>query len=253
MLGTINGIALHGGLRPFGGTFMIFSDYCRPSIRLAALSHIPSIGIFTHDSVGLGEDGPTHQPVEHLAALRAIPNMVLLRPADANETAYAWKVALERTDGPTLIALSRQTMPIFDRSGLAPASMLERGAYTLAEAEGGLPDMILVATGSEVQHAVKARTMLQTKNIKTRVVSMPSWELFRRQSEVYRESVLPDDNTPKISIEAASSIGWSEWIGRKGVSVSLDQFGASAPFETIFEKLGFTPENIVEEALELLE
>ncbi len=253
MWGAMNGIALHGGVRPFGGTFMIFSDYCRPAIRLAALSNIPTIGIFTHDSVGLGEDGPTHQPVEHLASLRAMPNVVIIRPCDANETAFAWKVALERTDGPTLLALSRQSLPVLDRKTCAPASMLEKGAYILADAENGDPEVILVGSGSEVQFAVEARELLMKKNIQTRVVSMPSWELFRGQSLEYRESILPDGNIAKVSIEAGSSMGWSEWIGDDGVSISLDQFGASAPFQTIYEKLGLTAENIVAEVMDLID
>lgn len=253
MWGAMNGMALHGGIRPFGGTFLIFSDYCRPSIRLAAFSNIPTIGVFTHDSVGLGEDGPTHQPVEHFASLRAIPNVILLRPCDANETAHAWKVALERVDGPTLIALTRQPVPVLDRSEYASASMLEKGAYIIADSPEGNPDIILIASGSEVQHILEARNILRKQNIKARAVSMPSWELFRSQSLDYRKSVLLDDNIPKISVEAGSSMGWTEWVGDDGVSISLDQFGVSSPYKTIFEQLGFTPENLVEETLELLD
>ncbi|MEX0680411.1 MAG: transketolase [Balneolales bacterium] len=254
MWAAMNGIALHGGLRPYGGTFLIFSDYCRPSIRLAALSNIPTIGVFTHDSIGLGEDGPTHQPVEQLASLRAIPNLVVLRPCDANETACAWKVALERTNGPTLLALTRQALPTLDRrSRFASASLLEKGAYILEDAEHGEPDIILIGSGSEVQHIIGARELLQQRQIEARVVSMPSWELFRRQSEAYRASVLSNGNIPRISVEAGSSMGWKEWIGTDGVSISLDQFGASAPCKIIFEKLGYTPENIVEEVTGLLE
>ncbi len=253
MWGAMNGMALHGGVRPFGGTFLIFSDYCRPAIRLAAFSNIPTIGVFTHDSVGLGEDGPTHQPVEHLASLRAIPNVVLIRPCDANETAYAWKVALERSDGPTLIALTRQAVPTLDRTEYAKACMLEKGAYILADAEEGEPALILIASGSEVQHAVEARKKLSEKGIAVRVVSMPSWELFRSQPHYYRQKVLLSDDIPKISIEAGSSVGWSEWTGDDGVTISLNQFGVSAPCKTIFEKLGFTADDLVEEATGLLD
>lgn len=253
MWAAMNGMALHGGIRPYGGTFLIFSDYCRPSIRMAALSNLPVIGVFTHDSVGLGEDGPTHQPVEQLASLRAIPNVVVLRPCDANETAVAWKVALERLDGPTLLALTRQNVPVLDRTVYASASGVEKGAYILAEASGEIPDLIFVASGSEVQHALGARTLLESEGVQTRVVSMPSWELFRRQSEEYRLDVLGDEAIPKISVEAGLSMGWHEFIGADGLSISLDQFGTSAPYETIMEKLGFTPQNLYEEALAVLE
>ncbi len=252
MWGAMNGIALHGGLIPFGGTFLIFSDYCRPSIRLAALSGLPSVGVFTHDSIGLGEDGPTHQPVEQLSSLRAIPNLVLLRPCDANETARAWKVALERTDGPTLIALSRQPIPTLDRKTFASASLVEKGAYVLADAENKDPDIVMIGTGAEVSHLVEARRILSKKNIHARVVSMPSWELFRKQSASYRKSVLLSDDIPKLSMEAGVSHGWSEWTGPNGVSIAIDHFGASAPYKTIFEKFGFTPENAVATAEELL-
>ena len=252
MWGALNGIALHGGLIPFGGTFLIFSDYCRASIRLAALSKLPTIGVFTHDSVGLGEDGPTHQPVEQLSSLRAIPNLILLRPCDANETAYAWKAALERTDGPTLIALSRQPIPTLDRDQYASASNVEKGAYILAEAEKKNPDIVMIGTGAEVMHLIEARKILAGKGIQARVVSMPSWELFRAQTESYRADVLLTNDVPKISMEAGVSHGWTEWIGSNGVSIALDNFGASAPFKTVFEKFGFTPENAAETAENLL-
>ena len=253
MWAAMNGMALHGGIRPYGGTFLIFSDYCRPSIRMAALSNLPVIGVFTHDSVGLGEDGPTHQPVEQLASLRAIPNVVVLRPSDANETAFAWKVALERLDGPTLLALTRQNIPVLDRTEYASASGVEKGAYILAEASNGTPDIVFVASGSEVQHALGARKLLEADGILTRVVSMPSWELFRRQSEEYRLGVLGDPSVPKISAEAGLSMGWEEFTGCDGLSISLDQFGTSAPYEIIMEKLGFTSQNFYEEALAVLE
>jgi transketolase len=245
---AMNGIALHGGLIPFGGTFLIFSDYCRPAIRIAALSEIPSIFVFTHDSIGLGEDGPTHQPVEHLTALRAIPNLLVLRPADANETAWAWKVALENSHGPTALALTRQALPIFDRSDLADASGLEKGAYILKEADNGNPEVILIGTGSETGLAVEAASVLEEQDIATRVVSMPSWELFEKQSEAYRESVLPSNNNRRISVEAATTLGWQRWTGQEGVSIGLDHFGYSAPYKDVFEKVGITVERIVAEA-----
>jgi transketolase len=245
---AMNGIALHGGLIPFGGTFLIFSDYCRPAIRIAALSHVPSIYVFTHDSIGLGEDGPTHQPVEHLAALRAIPNLLVIRPADANETARAWKAALENTNGPTVLALTRQALPIFDRSKLSDASGLEKGAYILKDSDGDEPDVILVGTGSEVSLALDAAKKLEADNIHARVVSMPSWELFEQQSENYRESVLPSHITNRISVEAGTTFGWQRWIGQEGVAIGIDRFGYSAPYKDIFEHVGITVQRIVDEA-----
>ncbi|MCZ6832780.1 MAG: transketolase [Acidobacteria bacterium] len=248
----MNGMNLHGGLRPFGATFLIFSDYARPAIRLAALSRLPAIWVFTHDSIGLGEDGPTHQPVEHLASLRAMPNLHVIRPADANETAAAWRVALTRRDGPTALVLSRQKLPLLEGEGSTPAGGLARGAYILAEAEGGSPDLILMASGSEVALVLAARDLLQDDGIPTRVVSFPCWELFAGQPESYREEVLPSAVTARLAVEAGASLGWDRWVGWAGACVTLDRFGASAPGPVLFEKFGFVPGRIVSRARELL-
>lgn len=245
---AMNGMALHGGVIPFGGTFLIFSDYCRPAIRLAALSHIPSIFVFTHDSIGLGEDGPTHQPVEHLASLRAIPNLLLLRPADANETSWAWKAALEHTDGPTVLALTRQGLPVLERDGRNPASLVERGAYIFRDTGSGEPSLILIATGSELHLALEAAEKLSAAGRPTRVVSMPSWELFARQPESYRNKVLPPAVKARISVEAGTTFGWERWIGDGGVAIGIDRFGESAPWKEVYRHLGLTVERIVEEA-----
>jgi transketolase len=252
MGGVMNGMALHGGLRPFGGTFLIFSDYMRPAIRLAALMGQPVVYVFSHDSIGLGEDGPTHQPVEQLASLRAVPNLLDLRPGDAAETEIAWRVAVERTEGPTFLALSRQKVSLLDRRGLehggalASAEGLRRGGYVLAEASGGRPAAILLASGTELGLALEARERLESEGTPTRVVSLPSWYLFARQERAYREEVLPPRVTRRVSIEAASPFGWERWIGAGGHAVGLDRFGASAPAEVLFEKLGFTVDAIVE-------
>ena len=253
MGGILNGLALHGGVRPFGGTFLIFSDYMRPAIRLAALSHLPVVYVFTHDSIGLGEDGPTHQPVEHLMALRSIPNLMDLRPADPAETAVAWKVALERSDGPSFLALTRQKVPALQRAGEEGAEALRRGGYVLAEARGGAPDAILVASGSEVHVAVEAREVLAGRGIDARVVSLPSWYLFSRQPEAYRREVLPPGVTARVSVEAGVTLGWERWIGDSGRAVGLDRFGASAPAEVLFETLGFTADNVARHAEALVE
>jgi transketolase len=250
---VMNGMALHGGLRPFGGTFLIFSDYMRPAIRLASLMGQPVTYVFTHDSIGLGEDGPTHQPVEQLAALRAIPGLLDLRPGDAAETEIAWRVAVERTDGPTFLSLTRQKVPVLDRGGaLASAEGLRRGGYVLAEADGGEPRAILVASGSELALALEARDLLQEAEIPTRVVSLPSWHLFQTQDEAYRAEVLPESVNARVSVEAASTMGWERWVGMKGRSVGLDRFGASAPADVLFRELGFTPERVAEVARSLL-
>ncbi|MCZ6747260.1 MAG: transketolase, partial [Acidobacteria bacterium] len=248
----MNGMSLHGGLRPFAATFLIFSDYARPAIRMAALSRLPVIWVFTHDSIGLGEDGPTHQPVEHLASLRAMPNLHVIRPADANETAAAWRVALTRRDGPTALVLSRQKLPLLEGEGSTPAGGLARGAYILAEAEGGSPDLILMASGSEVALVLAARDLLQDDGIPTRVVSFPCWELFAGQPESYREEVLPSAVTARLAVEAGASLGWDRWVGWAGACVTLDRFGASAPGPVLFEKFGFVPGRIVSRARELL-
>jgi transketolase len=255
----INGIVLHGPTRAFGGTFLIFSDYMRPSVRLAALMNIPSLFVWTHDSVALGEDGPTHQPIEQLAALRAIPNFTLVRPADANETAVVWLELLRRHAGPAGLALTRQNIPVFERgegeaSGdtLASADGAARGAYVLADAPDGRPDVILIATGSEVQLAVAARETLKGEGVNARVVSAPSLEWFAEQDEAYRESVLPSAVTARVSVEAGIALSWRGIVGDHGRSVSIEHFGASADYKTLFEKFGITAEAVVEAAHETI-
>ncbi len=253
MCAASNGLALHGGLRPYAATFLVFTDYARPAIRLAALMGQPVVYVMTHDSIGLGEDGPTHQPIEHLASLRAIPGLAVIRPADANETVEAWRVAMERASGPTLLALTRQKLPVLDRSGeLAPAGGVARGAYVLAGADEPEPDVILIGTGSEVHLALEAREVLGGRGVRARVVSMPSWELFREQAPAYRESVLPAAVPARISIEAGCTQGWREWIGDGGISIGIDAFGASAPAEELFRRFGFTAEAVVRAAEALL-
>jgi transketolase len=247
----LNGMALYGGVIPYGGTFLIFSDYMRPAIRLAALCELQTIYVFTHDSIGLGEDGPTHQPIEQLAALRAIPNLTVIRPADANETVAAWKYAVENKKGPTALALTRQKLPIFDRSKFASADGLAKGAYTIKETDGD-PDFILIATGSEVYLAIEAAEKLEGEGIKTGVVSFPSWEIFEEQNEDYKEKVLPTNCKARLSVEAGVKQGWEKYIGEKGKSISIETFGASAPYEVLFEKYGLTVENIIEKAKEVL-
>jgi len=249
----VNGVALHGGtVKPYGSTFLVFSDYMRPAVRLSALMGLPVVWVWTHDSVGLGEDGPTHQPVETYAALRAIPNLWFVRPADANETAVAWKVALERPDGPVALSLSRQAVPTLDRTELAPASGLERGAYTLWES--GPPDLILIATGAEVGLALEAGRRIADENgTAVRVVSMPCWELFELQEADYRDEVLPPDCRARISVEPGVALGWRRWVGDRGDSISLERFGASAPGTTVLERLGFQVDNVVARATALLE
>jgi transketolase len=252
MGGALNGMALHGGLIPFGGTFLIFSDYMRGSIRLAALMELPVIYIFTHDSIGLGEDGPTHQPIEQLAGLRAIPNMTVVRPADATETAVAWRLAVERRKGPIALVLTRQKVPVLDRTRYASADQLQKGAYILAETQGKSPELIVIATGSEVHPALEAYKILESEGIAVRIVSMPSWELFERESAEYRAAVLPPEVTARISIEAASTFGWERYVGSNGVMIGLNRFGASAPGEVALKNLGFTAENILAHAKRLL-
>ncbi|MFH5833626.1 transketolase [Halalkalibaculum sp. DA384] len=248
---AMNGMALHGGIIPYGGTFLIFSDYCRPAIRIAALSEIPSIFVMTHDSIGLGEDGPTHQPVEHLSSLRAMPNLLVLRPADANEVSWAWKAAIEHDEGPSMLVLTRQNLPTYDREKYAAAENTLKGAYVLSDSDSK-PDIILIGSGSEVQYAMEAQQTLAEEGIAARVVSMPSWSLFEQQSKKYRDQVLPPDIKARISIEAGSTHGWHKWIGSEGVAVGIDHFGASAPYETIYQEFELTPERLVEEAKDLL-
>jgi transketolase len=242
-----NGLALHGGLRPFAATFLIFSDYMRPSVRLASLMGAPVVYVWTHDSVGLGGDGPTHQPVEHLASLRAMPGLRLFRPADAPETAEAWRAAIRRSDGPTALALSRQDLPPIDRDAFAKADGLHRGAYVLADA-GAPPEVLLIASGSEVWVALGAREQLQADGIPTRVVSMPCWELFEEQDQAYRDEVLPPRVRARLSVEAAATFGWSRWVGEDGESIGIDRFGASAKGEVVLQQLGFTPDNVAARA-----
>ncbi len=249
----VNGIAAHGGcVKPYGSTFLMFSDYMRPSVRLSALMGLPVVWAWTHDSVGLGEDGPTHQPVETYAALRAIPNLWFIRPGDANETAYAWKVALDRADGPVALSLTRQKVPTLDRSELAPASGLERGAYTLWES-GESPELILIATGSELSLALDAGRRLAEDGTVVRVVSMPCWELFAEQPDDYRDDVLPPDVTARLSIEAGVALGWREWVGDHGDSISIEHFGASAPGGTVLAEFGFNVDNVAARASALLQ
>ena len=253
MAAALNGMTLHGGLFVYGGTFLVFSDYLRPALRLAALMKIPTIFVFTHDSLWIGEDGPTHQPVEHLPALRAIPNLTVIRPSDAWEVVEAWRYMLtHRDEGPMALLLTRQGVPVLDRSLLAPASGLHRGAYVLAEAEGGSPALILLATGSEVHLAVSAREQLQQEGVPTRVVAMPSWEIFERQPDEYKTSVLPPSVTKRLAIEAAVPLGWAKYVGAEGAVLGVETFGASAPYKVIMEKYGFTVENIVRQAKRLL-
>jgi transketolase len=248
---VVNGLAYHGGFIPFGATFFVFSDYMRPALRLSAIAHLHAIWVFTHDSIGVGEDGPTHEPVEHLVAMRAIPNMVVLRPGDANETRYAWQVAIERATGPTTLVLSRQAMTTLDRSRYAPAEGLRRGAYVLNPDEAN-PELILIGTGSELQLAVAAEGVLRERGVRTRIVSMPSWELFDAESAAYRESVLPEAVTARLAVEAGRSIGWERWVGPRGDVVSVERFGASAPGDVVMKELGFSVDNVVAHALALL-
>lgn len=239
----LNGIALHNGTRPYGGTFLVFSDYMRPAVRLAALMKLPVIYVWTHDSIGLGEDGPTHQPVEHLWALRAIPGLDVVRPADANETSAAWKVVLEHNDRPAALALTRQNVPVYDGTG-DPAKVA-RGGYILEDASNGQPAVVLIGTGSEVQLAVEAREALEAEGIPARVVSMPCVEWFRAQEPAYRQTVLPPAVRARVAVEAGISLGWREFVGDAGEVLSLEHFGASAPYKTIFEQFGLTADRVV--------
>jgi transketolase len=245
MGGILNGITLHGGTRVYGGTFLVFSDYMRASVRLAALMQLPVTYVWTHDSIGLGEDGPTHQPIEHLASLRAIPGLDVVRPADANETVVAWRTVLESADRPAGICLTRQNVPTFDRSVFASAEGVARGAYVLRDASNGQPQVLLVGTGSEVQICVAAQEALEAEGIPTRVVSMPCVEWFRAQDEAYKLTVFPPDVKARVSVEAAVSQGWHEWVGEAGECVALEHFGASAPFAVLYEQFGMTGERVV--------
>ena len=245
-----NGMAVHGGLIPYTATFLLFSDYMRPPMRLAALMEQRVVYLFTHDSIGMGEDGPTHQPIEQLLGLRAVPNLVVVRPADATETVEAWKVALERRDGPTVLVFSRQSLPVLDRTVLADADGVRRGAYTLLDTSGD-PEVILLGTGSEVHVAVEAEQLLRQEGVRARVVSMPSWELFDAQSAEYRDSVLPPEVRARVSVEAATTLGWERYIGDMGVAVGISRFGASAPGGVIYEELDLTARRVADEAMRL--
>ncbi len=253
MAAAVNGLACHGGFIPFAATFLVFSDYMRPSMRLSALAELRSIFVFTHDSIGVGEDGPSHEPIEQLASLRAIPNLVVIRPCDANETRWAWQVAIEEHTRPTALILTRQAVPTLDRSVHAPAELLRRGAYVLnPSGERADPDVILIASGSEVALIVAAEPILRKANVNARLVSMPCWRLFEEETPEYRESVLPKAITRRLAVEAASPFGWERWTGLGGAIIGIDHFGASAPGKTVFKEYGFTVEHVVAQALALV-
>ncbi|UCG11285.1 MAG: transketolase [Deltaproteobacteria bacterium] len=252
MVACCSGMALHGGIRPYAATFFIFTDYARPAIRLAALMELPVIYVMTHDSIGVGEDGPTHQPIEHLASLRAMPNLHVIRPGDANETAYAWRAAMIRTEGPTMLVLTRQGLPIFDRNQMASAEGVLKGAYVLSQEEGASPDIILMASGSEVPLIVEVQKALASAGIDARAVSMPCWELFLEQSQQYRDQVLPPAVKTRLAVEAGVPLGWRDWVGDRGDIVGITTFGASAPAKENFSKYGFTVEDIAERARKLV-
>jgi transketolase len=253
MGGMLNGMALHGGLIPYGATFLIFSDYMRPAIRLAALMKLHVIYVFTHDSIGLGEDGPTHQPIEQLAALRAMPNLKVVRPCDANETVAAWKTALKSTGGPVALVLTRQNLPVLDRMVAGPADGLQKGAYVVSDPQDSRPDLLLMASGSEVHIVLAAAAALSGKGIAVRVVSIPCWELFEEQTEEYRRMILPVEVTSRLAIEAGSPQGWYRYVGSRGTVIGLTHFGASAPYQTLYDKFGLTTDHVVEESLKMLE
>jgi transketolase len=247
----MNGMSLHGGLIPYGATFLIFSDYMRPPIRLAAFMERQVVYVFTHDSIGLGEDGPTHQPVEQLSALRAIPEMTVIRPADASETTEAWRIALTHQKGPVALVLTRQKLSFIDRSVYAAASGTLKGAYVLADSAGGKPQVVLMSTGSEVAIVLDAQKKLEAEGIRARTVSMPSLEIFARQDSQYRDSVLIP-GVPRVAIEAAHPMSWYRWVGDNGTIIGIDRFGASAPYQTIYKELGLTAEKVVEAAKKLV-
>src|SRR4029453_13505662 len=251
MAAIVNGLAL-SKLRPFGATFFIFSDYSRPAIRLSALMELPCLFVFTHDAMGAGEDGPTHQPVEHLLSLRAIPGLVTLRPGDANEVVEAYRYILQLRHQPAVLVLSRQALPTLDRTKYAPASGVARGAYVLADAPGGKPEVILIASGSEVGLAVQAHEKLLADGIRCRVVSMPSWDIFEHQTQEYRDSVLPPNVKARVAVEQASTLGWERYVGPSGRVIGMKTFGASAPLKELQRKFGFEPDQVVEAARQQL-
>jgi len=252
MAAIVNGMAVHGGLIPYGATFLVFSDYMRGAIRVAALSNIPSIWVFTHDSIGLGEDGPTHQPVEHIAALRAIPNLSVIRPCDANETVEAWKAAIQNRHNPTAILLTRQACPVLDRNQTSSANLLQRGAYVLKELGNNQPEIILIGSGSEVSLILNAGEELMARGISTRIVSFPSWDLFEKMDPEYKDTVFPKDIKARIAVEAGIGQGWEKYVGDSGKTICMQGFGASAPYQTLMTRFGFTVDNIVSSALQLL-
>jgi transketolase len=246
---AVNGIALHSGLVPYGATFFVFTDYMRPAIRLGSLMKVPSIFVLTHDSIGLGEDGPTHQPIEHLASLRAMPGLTIIRPGDANETSYAWKVALDNSNGPTLLVLTRQNLPTLQRTEANPAKLVQKGAYIFKDSKGEIPDAILIGSGSELQYAVEARELLFKQGVDARVVSMPSWELFEKQGQDYKSSVFPQGVKNRVAIEAGTSFGWERYVGDNGSIIGVNSFGESGPYEDLFEHFGITAEAVVKVAI----
>jgi transketolase len=248
---AVNGLALHGGFVPYGSTFLVFSDYMRGAVRLSALGGLGTVWVYTHDSIGVGEDGPTHQPVEHYAALRAIPDLLFVRPADANETAWAWRIAIERRTHPTVLALTRQNVPTLDRTRFAPADGVRKGAYVL-NPEVERPQVLLLASGSEVHLAVAAETLLAARGIRARLVSMPCWELFEEQPPAYRDAVLPPAVGARLAVEAGVGLGWHRWVGPQGDLVTLDRFGASAPAARVMQEFGFTAEHVADRAARLL-
>ncbi|HDD42372.1 MAG TPA: transketolase, partial [Nitrososphaeria archaeon] len=248
-MGTMmNGMAYHGGILPYGGTFLVFSDYMRPAIRMAAMARLQVIYVFTHDSLWIGQDGPTHQPVEQLSSLRLIPNLWVIRPCDANEVAVAWEMAIEHKDGPTAIILTRQSLPVLDRSVYPPAESIKRGAYVLADSAGD-PDVLIVASGSEVHLALEARKLLEERGLKVRVVNLASFEVFELQDREYRESVIPNAVERRVAIEAGAGLCWHKYVGDKGLVISIERFGKSAPYKDLMKDFGFTGEAIAEKII----
>lgn len=252
MVACCSGMALHGGIRPYAATFFIFTDYARPAIRLSALMELPVIYVMTHDSIAVGEDGPTHQPIEHLASLRAMPDLHIIRPADANEVAFAWRAAMERTEGPTMLVLTRQGLPIFDRNEMASAEELYKGAYVLSREKSGAADIILMASGSEVSLIMEAQETLAKEGIDARVVSMPCWELFLKQPQEYHDEVIPPEVKARLAVEAGVPLGWHQWVGDGGDIIGINKFGASAPASENFKQYGFTVENVTQRAKKLI-
>jgi transketolase len=248
----LSGLALHGGIRPYGGTFLVFADYMRAPIRLASLMKLPVTYVFTHDSVAVGEDGPTHQPVEHLMSLRAIPGLTVIRPADAAETREAWRVAMTLSSGPCALILSRQKLPVLDREAFADAGGLAGGGYVLSDCEG-TPDILLIGTGAEVHLVLSAQKTLGEKGVKARVVSLPSWELFEKQDDAYKDRVLPSQMGVRLAVEAGQTMGWERYVGRRDAVIGIERFGTSAPGGLVLERYGFTVENVVQKAMALLE